>query len=81
MTDTKPTKQIYRIRNWADYNAALIQRGSFTKCASMAMASRGPGASSRWQSEVSWFKRGLRRLMRGLQNDLPLPAFHEVLRN
>lgn len=30
MTDTKPTKQIYHIRNWAEYNAALIQRGSFT---------------------------------------------------
>lgn len=30
MTDTKPTQQTYRIRNWAEYNAALIQRGSFT---------------------------------------------------
>lgn len=30
MTDTKPIKQTYRIRNWAEYNAALIQRGSFT---------------------------------------------------
>lgn len=30
MTDTKPTKQTYLIRNWAEYNTALIQRGSFT---------------------------------------------------
>jgi hypothetical protein len=30
MSDIKPTKQTYRIRNWAQYNAALIQRGSFT---------------------------------------------------
>jgi DDE family transposase len=30
MTETKPAKQTYRIRNWAEYNAALIQRGSFT---------------------------------------------------
>ena len=30
MTKTKPTKQTYLIRNWAEYNAALIQRGSFT---------------------------------------------------
>ena len=38
-----------------------------------------------WQicchSLVSLFKRGLRRLMRCLQNDLPLPAFCEVMRN
>jgi len=27
------------------------------------------------------FKRGLRRLMRCLQNDLPLPTFCEVMRN
>jgi hypothetical protein len=33
------------------------------------------------RSLLSWFKRGLRRLMRCLQNDLPLPAFHEVMRN
>lgn len=30
MTETQPTQQTYRIRNWAEYNAALIQRGSFT---------------------------------------------------
>lgn len=30
MTDTKPSKQTYHIRNWSAYNAALIQRGSFT---------------------------------------------------
>jgi hypothetical protein len=30
MSDIKPTKQTYRIRNWAEYNAAWIQRGSFT---------------------------------------------------
>ena len=35
----------------------------------------------RYRSLVSWFKRGLRRLMRCLQNDLPLPAFCEVMRN
>ena len=30
MSNIKPTKQTYRICNWAEYNAALIQRGSFT---------------------------------------------------
>jgi hypothetical protein len=30
---------------------------------------------------VSWFTRGLRHLKRCLQNDLPLPPFHEVMRN
>lgn len=34
-----------------------------------------------YRSLVSLFKRGLRRLMRCLQNDLPLPAFCEVMRN
>lgn len=29
-----------------------------------------------YRSLVSWFTRGLRRLKRCLQNDLPLPAFH-----
>ncbi len=30
MSDTKPTKQTYRIRNWPEYNAALTRHGSFT---------------------------------------------------
>lgn len=30
MSDPKPNNPIYRIRNWPEYNAALIQRGSFT---------------------------------------------------
>src|SRR5512134_736458 len=30
MSDPKPNDPIYRIRNWPEYNAALIQRGSFT---------------------------------------------------
>ena len=30
MTDPKPNSPTYRIRNWPEYNAALIQRGSFT---------------------------------------------------
>jgi hypothetical protein len=34
-----------------------------------------------YRSLVSLFKRGLRRLMRCLQNDLPLPVFCEVMRN
>jgi hypothetical protein len=34
-----------------------------------------------YRSLVSLFKRGLRRLMRCLQNDLPLPTFCEVMRN
>jgi hypothetical protein len=34
-----------------------------------------------YRSAVSWFKRGLRRLKRCLQNDLPLPAFWAVMRN
>jgi hypothetical protein len=34
-----------------------------------------------YRSAVSWFKRGLRRLKRCLQNDLPLPSFCEVMRN
>lgn len=34
-----------------------------------------------YRSAVSWFKRGLRRLMRCLQNDLPLPAFNEAIPN
>ncbi|MGZ4956960.1 MAG: hypothetical protein ACXV8Q_17810, partial [Methylobacter sp.] len=34
-----------------------------------------------YRSLVSWFRCGLRRLMRCLQNDLPLPAFYEVMRN
>jgi len=33
------------------------------------------------RSLVSWFTRGLRWLKRCLQNDIPLPAFHEVMRN
>lgn len=33
-----------------------------------------------YRSLVSLFKRGLRRLMRCLQNDLSLPAFCEVMR-
>jgi Transposase DDE domain len=40
MTETKPTKQTYRIRNWAEYNAALIQRGSFTLWLDEAMIER-----------------------------------------
>lgn len=31
---TKKTKRIYRLRNWKDYNAALVQRGSLTLCVS-----------------------------------------------
>ena len=30
MRDPKPNNPIYRIRNWPEYNAALVQRGSFT---------------------------------------------------
>src|SRR5512144_1878207 len=30
MSDPKPNNPIYCIRNWPEYNAALIQRGSFT---------------------------------------------------
>ena len=40
MSDIKPTKQTYRIRNWAEYNAALIQRGSFTLWLDEAMIER-----------------------------------------
>lgn len=36
----------------------------------------GPAHWSLYRSVVSWFIRGLRRLKRCLQNDLPLPAFH-----
>lgn len=40
MSDTKPTQQTYRIRHWAEYNAALIQRGSFTLWLDEAMIER-----------------------------------------
>jgi len=33
------------------------------------------------RSAVSWFTRGLRRLKRCLQNGIPLPTFHVVMRN
>jgi len=34
-----------------------------------------------YRSAVSWFTRGLRRLKRCLQNNLPLPPFHQVMRS
>jgi len=34
-----------------------------------------------YRSMVSWFTRGLRRLKRCLQNNLPLPSFFAVMRN
>jgi hypothetical protein len=34
-----------------------------------------------YRGTVSWFKRGLRRLKRCLQNDLSLPPFYDVMRN
>ena len=34
-----------------------------------------------YRSAVSWFTRGLRRLKRCLQNSLPLPPFHVVMKN
>lgn len=37
MSDTTPTKQTYRIHNWTEYNAALVQRGSFTLWLDAAM--------------------------------------------
>lgn len=40
MSDIKPTKQTYHIHHWADYNAALIQRGSFTWWLDEAMIER-----------------------------------------
>lgn len=37
MTDTKLTKQTYHIRNWVEYNVALVQRGNFTLLLGEAM--------------------------------------------
>jgi hypothetical protein len=41
MTETQPTQQTYRIRNWPEDNAALIQRGSFTLWLDEAMIEHG----------------------------------------
>jgi hypothetical protein len=53
MTDTKPTKQTYRIRNWAAYNAALIQRGSFTVWLDEAMIEQWYNAENSGQRGAS----------------------------
>jgi DDE family transposase len=50
----KPRRQ-YRIRNWRDYNSALVRRGSLTLWVEQ-------GVVNRWRDTASPAKRGRRRL-------------------
>jgi|APSaa5957512576_1039674.scaffolds.fasta_scaffold489368_1 hypothetical protein len=46
------SKKLYRVRNWSDYDAALVKRGSLTVWIS-------EGAIAKWKPEKEPNKRGL----------------------
>lgn len=52
---TNKAKRQYRIRNWRDYNAALVRRGSLTLWVEQ-------GVVNRWRDTASPARRGRRRL-------------------
>ena len=51
---TNKTKRRYRIRNWRDYNSALVRRGSLTLWVEQ-------GAVNRWHDTAAPVRRGRRR--------------------
>jgi hypothetical protein len=51
---TNKEKRRYRIRNWRDYNSALVRRGSLTLWVEQ-------GVVNRWRDTVSSVRRGRRR--------------------
>ena len=51
---TNQTKRRYRIRNWRDYNSALVRRGSLTLWVEQ-------GAVNRWRDTAAPLRRGRRR--------------------
>jgi hypothetical protein len=52
---TNQTKRRYRIRNWRDYNSALVRRGSLTLWVEA-------GVAGRWRDTAAPVRRGRRRL-------------------
>lgn len=73
---TKKKKQRYRIRNWADYNKALIARGSLT----LWLDSR---SLDKWLSQDSPARRGRRRIYTDLAIECSLllrEVYHLPLR-
>ena len=52
---TKRKKRQYRVRNWPDYNAALVRRGSLTLWVEQ-------GAAKEWRDTAASARRGRRRL-------------------
>ena len=52
---TNQTKRRYRIRNWPDYNSALVRRGSLTLWVEQ-------GVAGRWRDSAAPVRRGRRRL-------------------
>jgi len=56
---TNKAKRQYRIRNWPDYNSALVRRGSLTLWVEQ-------GAVDKWRDTTSPVRRGRRRFYSGL---------------
>ncbi len=56
---TNKEKRRYRIRNWRDYNSALVRRGSLTLWVE-------PGVAGRWRDSAAPVGRGRRRFYSGL---------------
>jgi hypothetical protein len=50
----KATRQ-YRIRNWRDYNSALVRRGSLTLWVEQGVAGRWRDTTSPWVEGVAAF--------------------------
>ena len=67
MNETKLTKQTYRIRNRAQYNTALIQRGSFTLWLDEAMIKR-------WYNTEKSGRRGASNTYTDTEGRLPIAA-------
>jgi Transposase DDE domain len=51
---TNKPKRRYRIRNWRDYNSALVRRGSLTLWVEQ-------GVAGRWRDSAAPIRRGRRR--------------------
>jgi hypothetical protein len=56
---TKRKKRRYRVRNWRDYNSALVRRGSLTLWVEQS-------AADKWRDTSAPVRRGRRRLYSGL---------------